>query len=173
VADLVELGDCPCELSRGELVVMGPPAPVHARCVARLAAALLAFVEEHELGEVYAGDTGFRLPPDPGATVRAPDIAFVRRERIPPPDEQEGYWPLAPDLAVEVVSPSDRPPDLEEKVADFLAAGSELVWLLYPRSKTARVHRAGGEVQELGLADSLDGGALLPGFGCSLARLFR
>ncbi|MGH2542820.1 MAG: Uma2 family endonuclease, partial [Ardenticatenaceae bacterium] len=95
------------ELIQGELLMESPASPVQGRYAMRLGAALHAQVEEADLGEVYVSEPGFELQSEPEQTIRAPDVAFVRKERIPPVAEQEGFWPLAPDLVVEIISPSE------------------------------------------------------------------
>lgn len=114
------------ELVRGELHRMAPAGSEHGASIMNLAAPLKIFVEEHNLGVVFAAETGFQLTDSPDS-VRAPDIAFVRRERIPENGIPKGYWKGAPDLAVEVVSPSDKLYEVDEKVDDFLLAGTRVV----------------------------------------------
>jgi Uma2 family endonuclease len=106
--------------------------------------------------------------------VRGPDLAFVSAERIrdnPPP--RRGFWELAPDLAVEIVSPEDEEKDLREKVDDYLRAGVRLVWLIDPRARRARVYRPGAEVQTVEAGGSLDGGDVLPEFTIPVAAFWE
>src|SRR2546422_9111971 len=105
--------------------------------------------------------------PDP---VRAPDIAFVRRERLPAP-EPTGFPDLAPDLVVEVLSPGDRPGEVLAKVADWLTAGTRLVWTVDPERRLARVYRHDGSETMVTAEGALDGEDVLPGFSCSLASI--
>lgn len=161
------------ELVRGNLLMMSPASPFHGRYLTRLSRELDQFVEDHNLGEVYSGDVGFILQPEPDAVVRAPDIAFVRSERIPPADKQDGFWPIAPDLAVEVISPSEGAELIEEKIRDYFAAGTNLVWLVYPRRRWIVEHTSDGRSRSYSVADTLTGGDLLPGFSCPLTRIFR
>ncbi len=159
------------ELVRGELRRMAPGNPAHGRRAVRVAHLLLVYADEHGLGRVYGADTGFMLERNPD-TVRAPDAAFVRAERIPPEGEPEtGYWAIAPDLVVEVVSPSESRGDLEEKVADYLRAGTRLIWALHARTRSATVYRPGSAPQRLGEDDVLDGEDVLPGFSCRVGDL--
>src|ERR1700752_5303554 len=95
------------ELVRGDLLMMSPASPVQGRYAGRLTAALVVYVDDHDLGEVYTAEPGFELQPEPDPVVRAPDVAFVRKDRIPPTEQQSGFWPVAPDLAVEIISPSE------------------------------------------------------------------
>ena len=126
----------------------------------------------NDLGKVYTPDTGFYIQHEP-LTIVAPDASFVRKDRLPPADEREGYLDLMPDLVVEVVSPSESAADVEAKVARYLAAGVPLVWVAYPRRRAIRAHRPGQEPLEYGEDDVLDGGEVLPGFTIPVADLFR
>lgn len=161
------------ELVRGDLLMMSPASPVQGRYASRIDRALGAFVDEHGLGEVYTAEPGFVLQPEPDPVVRAPDVAFVRRERIPPADQQTGFWPIAPDLAVEIISPSEGASDVQGKVQDYLQAGTRLIWLVYPSQQVVIEHQPGGRMRQLGIDDALDGGELIPGFSYALRRLFR
>lgn len=163
--------DCRTELVRG-VVVREPPAGFeHGRHASRIGYHLRRYVEEHPVGEVCGAETGFILSTDP-PTVRAPDAAFVAAARIPPGGVQ-GFFPGAPDLAVEVVSPSNSASDIQAKVFDYLDAGARLVWVVYPETRTVAVHRTRAEARFLTDADALDGGDALPGFRLEVARLFE
>jgi Uma2 family endonuclease len=132
------------ELVRGELRQMNPAGNVHGRITVRVTWRLAQHVEENRLGAVYAAETGFRLASDPD-TVRAPDVAFVSQARIEAVGEVEGFWPEAPDLAVEVVSPGDSYTDVEEKVFAWLDAGTKMVVVINSRRSRRpgrRRHRA-------------------------------
>lgn len=158
------------ELVRGQLVVSEPPGTRHGAIAASLAYHLSDFVRRQGLGLVFAQDTGFKIESDPD-TVRAPDVAFVGRERadrIPP----RGYAELAPDLLAEILSPDDRPGEVLAKVADWLAAGTKLAWLVDPQRLEVRVHRADGSLSVLRDNDTLDGEDVLPGFTCPLRDVF-
>jgi Uma2 family endonuclease len=158
------------ELIRGRLVVREPLGTLHGAIAARLSYYLSAFVLPQRLGIIFAQDTGFKIAREPD-TVRAPDVAFVamvRSDRIP----SRGYAELAPDLVAEVVSPDDAAADVLAKVADWLAAGTRLVWVVDPPRLEIRVHRADGSLSILGATQSLDGEDVLPGFSCPLAQIF-
>jgi Uma2 family endonuclease len=174
-ADLLKLADSEFhfELVRGDLLMMSPASPVQGRYAARLAAALLIYVEEQDMGEVYVAEPGFRLQSSPDETVRVPDVAFVRKERIPSADQQAGFWDLAPDLVVEIISPSETAADIQAKVADYLAAGTRLVWLVYPRTQTIVAYQQGGQIRQYSAGESLDGAEAVPGFTYEVERLFR
>jgi len=157
------------ELVRGLLVVRELPGMRHARVAMDLALALGAHVRAAALGRVYA-EAGFKLASNPD-TVRGPDIAFISRGRIPDP-EPTGFAGFAPDLVVEVISPGDRAGEVLAKVADWLSAGTRVVWVLDPARRVARVYRADGTEQILTADESLDGGDVVPGFSCPLREIF-
>jgi Uma2 family endonuclease len=157
------------ELVRGRLLVSEPPGYWHGRVTADLFVAVANFAKAHNLGRVLASETGFKLRHDPD-TVRAADVSFVARDRLPDPPPL-GYAEMAPDLAVEVLSPSDRPGRVLAKVGDWLEAGSRLVWVVDPLRREARVYRADGS-ESLVMHDGvLDGEGVLPGFSCPLASI--
>ena len=157
------------ELVRGRLVVREPAGFLHGVIAARLCSRVEAHVRAHALGVVLAAETGFKLFSNPD-TVRAPDVGFVRASRVPHP-VPKNYPPMSPDLAVEVLSPDDRAGDVLEKIADWLNAGCELVWVIDPERRLARVYRADGTESLLGANDDLRGEELLPGFTCKLSEL--
>jgi Uma2 family endonuclease len=159
------------ELVQGEMVPMSPAGPTHGKIALRLGAYLWQFVQQHDLGEVYAAETGFTILENPD-TVRAPDVAFVARERIPDTGEPEGFWRIAPDLVVEVLSPYDRASDVQNKITDYLTAGVRLLWLVDPRSQTVTIYESLDRAKILLGDDSLDGGDVLPGFSLALPQLF-
>ena len=159
------------ELVRGVLVVREPAGARHGRIAADVAWRLRTHIEGTDSGDVYAAETGFTLTRDPD-TVRAPDVAFVRKERLPTP-EPAGFPDFAPDLAVEVLSPGDRPGELLSKVADWLTAGTRLVWVIDPERRIARVFRADGSEASMPQGQALDGEDVIPGFVLELDPLFR
>lgn len=159
------------ELVRGRLLVHEPPSTWHGSIAAKLLYLIADHVYRQELGIVCSQDTGFKLASNPD-TVRAPDVAFVSRARadkIP----RRGYAPLAPDLAVEIISPGDRPGELLAKVADWLNAGVSVVWVIDSERAEARIYRDDGEVRIIAADGDLDGGVVLPGFTCKLAEVLR
>jgi Uma2 family endonuclease len=168
----LSLPDARAELVRGEVVRLTPAGGEHGVIALRIGARLLAFVEAHDLGAVCAAETGFLVARDPD-TVRAPDAAFVSRERMaggPPPRR---FWPFAPDLAVEVVSPSERAEEVQERVRDWFTGGVRRLWLVYPGLRTVHVFRSPSEVRILGRGETLEGEDVLPGFACPVAEIFR
>ena len=158
------------ELVRGELRKMAPAGHVHGREGNRVNVSLSNHVYENDLGETYLAETGFVLARSPDH-VRAPDVAFVRRERVEEVGDAEGYFPGAPNLAVEVISPNDRYTQVEEKVADWLNHGALMVIVVNPRNRTVQVHTSNG-VTELTEADTLDGGDVVPGWSMPVADIF-
>jgi len=159
------------ELVRGELLTKSPAGSEHGAVIGALFLVVAEFVKRQQLGLVFGAETGFLIQRDPD-TVRAPDIAFVRKARIPGSGIPVGFWPGAPDLAIEVVSPGDTVREVDEKVADWLVAGSLAVWVVNPRWKTVTVYAAGGTIETLTPAESLDGGTILPGLRCAVAEIF-
>lgn len=129
------------------------------------------FVKANSLGVVFGAETGFKLASNPD-TVRAPDPGSVRRERIPEGGIPRDFWPGAPDLAVEVISPCDRYTDVEEKVNDWLDAGTRMVMVVNPRTRIVTVYRSHTDVARLTESDFLSGDEVVPGFTCRASELF-
>ncbi|MHB8897965.1 MAG: Uma2 family endonuclease [Thermoguttaceae bacterium] len=160
----------PCELVRGELIMMTPAGFRHGRIACTVAGVVRSFVAAHNLGVVTGAETGFHIASDPD-TVRAPDVAFVRRQRIPE-REPVGFFPGSPDLAVEILSPKDTASDLLAKTQDWLDAGCLAVWVVDPQTLTVTVYRSRTEVQILMRQQVLEGGDVLPGFQVAVESLF-
>lgn len=154
------------ELIRGRLVVREPAGPRHGQVAMESAHRIKAYVDAHDLGRVYAAETGFKLETDPD-TVRAPDVAFIIKDRLPEV-EPYGYPPWMPDLAVEVLARDEHPAYTLEKVAAWLRAGVRLVWIVDCEKRVGRVYRADGSESLLGVDDAFDGEEVLPGFSCTL-----
>lgn len=159
------------ELVAGRLRTMTPAGGLHGAITSRLNAALAVHVDQGRLGIVMTGEPGFTLESNPD-TVRAPDIAFVARGRIPPDGIPNAFWRGAPDLAVEVLSPTDVRREVNEKIEQYLRVGVRQVWFVEPLPRRVTVHRPGQPPRVLHEADTLDGGDLLPGFSYPLSRLF-
>ena len=159
------------ELVQGELRRMTPAGNVHGRVAMNIGTALNNHVKAHDLGVVYAAETGFRLATDPD-TVRAPDAAFVRREHVEEVGETEGYWPGAPDLAVEVISPADAYTEVEAKVAEWLRVGARMVIVVDPSNRTVKIHRTLTEVASLTEDDEIDGADVVRGWRLPVRQLF-
>ena len=158
-------------LVRGELLRMTPAGFAHGAVVVNLTAPLAQHVKAHRRGIVCGAETGFVLARDPD-TVLAPDVAFVRRERIPASGAPATFWNGAPDLAAEVVSPGDTRPQVASKVDAWLAAGARVVWVADPRDSSVTVHELDHAPRRLAAADTLDGAPLLPGFHLPVGDVF-
>ncbi len=162
---------CRYELLEGELREMPPPGLEHGDITELIGYRLMSFVYPNKLGKVYAAETGFRLSTNPD-TVRAADVSYLRKERLPS-ERITGYYDGAPDLAVEVVSPSDRHAHVQEKALSWLDAGVSQVWVVEPESRTVSVYSQGPKVTLLQESDAIEGGDIIPGFSCKVADLFE
>lgn len=163
-------GEHRLELSRGVLVREPQPGAGHGVVVVNLLLRLAEWVHGRELGRVIV-EAGFLLVVDP-PTVRRPDAAYVSFQRWPAGSVPEGFWPFAPELAVEVVSPSNAAAEMQDKVLQYLESGTRIVWVVHPKTRTVEVWRPGADVRILREEDVLDGGDLLPGFEVDIERLF-
>jgi Uma2 family endonuclease len=160
------------ELVQGEIVTMSPAGFEHGAIALTIAAFLRAFVRQNKLGTVCAAETGFILTRDPD-TVRAPDAAFVAAERVARQQRKEGFFDGPPDLAVKVVSPGDTDDEVEAKILDYLNAGTKLVWIVRPKTRTITVYRSLKNVRVLTTQESLEGDDVLPGFSVLVAEIFE
>jgi Uma2 family endonuclease len=160
------------ELVRGELRTMAPAGSEHGVIAMNVGASLHEHVRAHGLGRVFAAETGFKLASNPD-TVRAPDAAFVRMERVGEAGENGSYWPGPPDLAVEVVSPGDTYHEVLDKVLEWLEAGARMVIVIDPRRRVATVHHPRNEARILGEDGVIDGGDVLPGWRVALRELLQ
>lgn len=159
------------ELVQGELRQMSPAGFHHGRLIMNLSTPLDMYVRTHELGVVCAAETGFLLHTDPD-TVRAADVAFIRQERLQTASVPDGYWFSAPDLAVEVISPHDLYTEVDEKVGDWLDAGTAMVLIINPRKRTVTVYRSLSQITVLREQDVLDGSDVVPGWKLPVASIF-
>jgi len=159
------------ELVRGELRKMAPASYDHGTVSGNVFASLHTHVRNNGLGKVTAAETGFLLATNPD-TVRAPDAAFVRRERDAAAGPVNGFFPGPPDLAVEIISPNDRYTEVYEKVDEWLDAGSGMVVVVNPRNRTATVRVAGANPVILHEGDTLDGGDVVPEWRMAVADMF-
>ena len=160
------------ELIRGELKKMSPAGNYHGRLASNVNVPLGGYVRTNDLGRTYVADTGYLISSDPD-TVRAPDVAFISRERLEEIGETDGYWPGAPDLVVEVISPNDRYTEVEEKVAEWLEAGAGMVIVVNPRRRSVRVHRSLSDVIDLAEGDVIDGADVVPGWTLPISEIFE
>ena len=160
------------ELIKGELIkVSPPPGHEHGLVAMSIAGPLYEYVKKHQLGNVYAAETGYLLEQDPD-TVRAADVSFIRRERIENAGRIEGYWQGAPDLAVEVISPSDTVGRIEGKVGEWLESGVSLLWIVSPQLRTVTAYESLTDITTFTEKDTLDGGDVVPGFEILVAEIF-
>jgi Uma2 family endonuclease len=173
VDDLWELShhtDKRLELVRGELRELAPANDEHGYLASQILLIVAQFVKQHGLGYTFAAETGFVLSEEP-ATVRAPDFAFLSRERAPQ-EWTRHFARYVPDLVAEVVSPGDTFSEVTEKVNDWLQAGVRMVWVVDPSSRVVYVYRAEQPVQVLHEEDVLSGEDVLPGFACKVSEIF-
>jgi Uma2 family endonuclease len=162
---------CRFELIRGELKVMSPSKPLHGIVCANIAGELREFVKKHDLGVVVGAETGFLVERDPDSVLGV-DAAFISHERLSTLEDLDKFAPFAPDLAVEVMSPSNTVREMEEKVTLYFAAGARAVWVLNPKKKTVAVYTSPTDVDTLNEQHTLDGGEVLPRFRVELSELF-
>lgn len=157
------------ELIRGELYPIVPAGSLHGAITSRLSTYIGFFVVENSLGEVFAAETGFKLLNQ--STVGA-DVAFVGKEKLAKYGIPESFFPTAPDLAVEVVSPSNTSEEISTKVEDYLSSGSSLVWIVYPKRQVIVVYRKNNTISFLHEEDELSGEDVIPNFKISLEKIF-
>ena len=160
--------DCRYELVKGELITLSLEGAMHSLAVTQSVMKIGAFVKARKLGKVFIR-TGFILATNPD-TVRGPDVSFVSNARLSG-DASDGYFTIAPDLAVEVVSPNDTYTEMAEKVAEYLAAGTQLV-VVDPINRAITKHPARGGITRLGEGDALALDDIMPGFECAAADIF-
>ena len=159
------------ELVEGELREMTPAGWQRGRIAGNIAGELRAYIRAHRLGVMATAEASYRLSADPD-TVRIPDVSFVRQERVDEIGDPVGYWPGAPDLAFEVVSPNDRYSDVRAKVDEYLAAGTPMMVLIDPRNREVIVFRASGPRLELTEDDVLEGDDVVPGWRLPVRDIF-
>jgi Uma2 family endonuclease len=159
------------ELINGELEKMPSPGPPHGRIAFRLSFYLGQFFMDRGLGEGFANDTGFKLTSNPD-TVLAPDFAFVTSEHYAEKSKTVGYWPGPPDLAVEVLSPSDRPSKVKQKISRWFSFGTKQLWIVDPKHSTVTIYRSPSDTTTFSGSDYLEAQDLFPGFRLSLDKIF-
>jgi Uma2 family endonuclease len=150
------------ELVCGQLMVREPPAPTHGCVLTNIVSLMANYVRQHRLGTVYTGDTSVFID---SKNVRGADVAFVRKDRLPLTDER---WLPGPDLAVEVLSPSNRRGEMAKKLDHYLSVGTRLVWYIDPSGRRIDVYRADGSKTVLLPSDTLSGEDVLEGFSCGV-----
>jgi len=162
------------ELVRGELRMTPTPAVFHGRAATNLVVLLSNHVRQHNLGMVFGDSVGYELTPFPH-TVRVPDASFVRGDRIPSDGLhlRDRLFRFAPDLAIEVLSPGESASELEEKLHDYIGAGTSLIWIVDAARRTIMTIPADAPVHWLSENDTLEGGAVIRGFTCPVTAVFE
>ncbi len=160
------------ELIEGELIEMSPTGFDHGKFEFLVALVLADYNKSHKWGTILTGETGFYTRGD-DKTVRAADVAFISYEKIPAGESHPGYGKVAPELVVEVVSPSDRAGEIENKVQEWLDFGVLLVWVVYPQNRRVHVHSDGKQFTILNADDAITGGDVLPGFSAKVNQFFE
>lgn len=159
------------ELVKGELRRTPLAGAEHGMVCVNVIVTLARHIKLHGLGQGFGTGTGFQIASHPD-TVRAADVAFVARGRIPESSIPETFWPGAPDLAVEVLGPDETYSEVEEKIEDWLGAGTRAVWIVNPERRCVTVYRSLTDVTRLSEGDELDGGEVVPGFRCKVSEIF-
>jgi Uma2 family endonuclease len=157
------------ELVKGKLIEMSPPGRPHSVLTVWVLYLVFNHVRSGNLGEVSGPDAGFMLSRNPD-TVRSPDISFISKDRLGP--LEDSYYTVAPDLAVEVISPGNSETEMEEKITAYFRVGTLLVWYFYPQLRAIYVYHAPDKITVLGVDDTLDGGDVLPGFKVNVKDIF-
>ncbi len=162
----------PCELVAGRIVRMTPTNPIHGRIEVNVAAALKQFVRTRNPGVVMAGEVGIFTGRNPD-TVRAPDVLYLSHERDARRSRPQGFLDVAPELGVEILSPTDRPDPVRRKLGEYFAAGVRLAWVIDPAARTVQVHRDRGAVRTLAPGAVVTGEDVLPGFELTVDDVFE
>jgi Uma2 family endonuclease len=160
-----------CELVRGELIMVSPAGSKHGWIIGNLTILLGHFIKLNKLGGIMGAETGFIISRNPDS-VRAPDVAFVSADRLPEMIP-EGFFNGPPDLAVEVLSPSDRASEVQEKIRDWLEAGCRAVWIVDPKTKSVTIYKGAQDIVVLASGDTLTDPQNLPGFTALVSEIFE
>ena len=160
------------ELLDGELVGTMPPGGEHALVMVSASFALRAYVRDHALGAVLAGDPGIILHRNPDR-VRAPDVCFISRERVPEGGIPQGYLEVVPDFMIEIVSPGDSAGEVQAKLEEWLRAGARLVWAMYPDTCSIVAYKSLQSGRVFAESELIDAAPVLPEFSIRVADLFR
>lgn len=158
------------ELVKGKVVEMTPPGGVHGAVVLNIAGPLWNYLRQNPIGKLVT-ESGYVLERRPD-TVRGPDVSFVTTEHLPATGVPKAFFEGTPDLAVEVVSPSNTPAQVNAKVREYLRSGAQQVWVAYPDERAVVAHHKDGSVQRYEEGDALEGGKLLPGFSLAVREIF-
>lgn len=155
------------EYTKGELVPMNNPTMAHGEISSNIVILLGNHVSQYQLGRIYTAETTFQI----GESGRKPDVAFVLQERLP--ENRHQASPIPPDLAIEVVSPTDKVYDVQEKALEYLDAGVQMVWVIEPILKTITVYRSPNDIKTLTVKDQLTGEDVVEGFQCAVSEIFE
>ncbi len=155
------------EYAKGGLVPMFDPTMAHGEISTNIVTLLNNYVRQHQLGRIYTAETKFQI----GESGRKPDVAFVSQERLP--ENRHQASPIPPDIAIEVVSPTDKVYDVQEKALEYLDAGTQMVWVIEPILKTVTVYRSPDDIKTLTIKDTITGEEVVEGFQCSVAEFFE
>ena len=155
------------EYVKGELAPMSTPTMVHGEISTNIVTLLNNYVRQHKLGRVYTAETTFQI----GESGRKPDVAFVSQARLP--ENRNQASPIPPDLAIEVVSPTDKVYDVQEKALEYLDAGTKMVWVIEPIAKTVTVYHSPNEIKILTKNDIITGEEVVSGFQCAVTEFFE
>jgi len=155
------------EYAKGELIPIPPLTMEHGKISSSIVTLLGNHARQHQLGKMYIAGTKFQI----GESGRKPDVAFVSKKRIP--ENERRASPVPPDLAIEVVSPSDTVYDVVEKALEYLDAGTQMVWVIEPIAQTVTVYRSPRDIKLLTLNDTLTGEDVVEGFQCSVEEIFE
>ena len=156
------------ELVDGEIIA-SPTGVYHSAVSAQIIHLLKSFLEEHPMGTVMTPDVGINFP---GGNLRSPDVTFVKTEKLPGGLPPRGFGDFVPDLAVEVLSPSDNRREMADKIGEYIECGVPLIWLVDPDDKSVTIFRSLTDVQRLESSDTISGEPVLPGFSCPVSRFF-
>jgi Uma2 family endonuclease len=168
---LLEMGDIgPIELVNGEIIKQMPTGHIHGYIEFLIANLLFNFVKQHKLGRVLGGETGIYTRRNPD-TVRGMDVAYISNERMSQAQET-GFLDVAPELIVEIMSPTDRWIDIQEKLAEYFSIGVQLVWLVDPQLEQIHVYRSFDESRRLTAENELTAPEILPGFSVQISEIF-
>ncbi len=173
--DLWEMPEVPgkqFELVNGELVEMPTASHYHNLIVFLIGRLIESFATERDLGYTFVDGVSFVLRRNPD-DVRGPDVSFLAKDRVTSLDMLLKPWDGAPDLAVEIISPSDRATEINEKIKSYQAAGTRLIWVVWPDTQSVTTYDARGSISDLQSEDILDGGDVLLGFTVAVGRLFE
>jgi len=157
------------ELVNGEIVV-SPAGWEHSKITIKISHILATFLDAHPIGELGSSELGIWLA---GGNLRSPDVTFIRSEKVPKGEKQRAFLESIPDLAVEVLSPSDRSKFVQAKIREFLENGVPIVWLVDPAQKTVTEYRSLSEIKLYSGDDVIHADPVLPGFSCAISRFFK